>query len=92
MKTLSEQLIDDVIEGLRVWVKRDAVMLTEGQMEERATNIVAGLLGGYSIVPYAPLGAPPDWETKMIDGIPVGHSWSCQCTPCHTAKFNRRSS
>ena len=89
---LHEQLTADLEAGIRVLRDRDKIPLTDEQIEERATNMLAALLGNYSIVPFAPLGAPPDWETPLISGRPVGHLESCQCTPCHTEKFNRRTS
>jgi hypothetical protein len=32
-----------------------------------------------------------DFDTPLIDGRPIGHTWSCQCTKCHTYKQTRRS-
>jgi hypothetical protein len=42
-------LLQDVAEGLRVLRTRDGVPLTNEQIIERARNIVAGLLGNFSI-------------------------------------------
>lgn len=44
-------LLRDVAEGIRVLQTRDGVPLSEDQIEERARNIVAGLLGNYRIRP-----------------------------------------
>ena len=33
-----------------------------------------------------------DFDTPLIEGRPVGHTWSCQCTKCHTFKQTRRGS
>jgi hypothetical protein len=47
-------LLHDVAEGIRVLQSRDGVMLSEAQIQERARNIVAGLLGNYRIRPLDP--------------------------------------
>jgi hypothetical protein len=41
--------VDDVAEGIRVLATRDGVKVSEEQIVERARNIVAGLMGNYSI-------------------------------------------
>ena len=43
------QLLRDVTAGIRVLQTRDGVGLTEAQINERARNIVAGLIGNYRI-------------------------------------------
>jgi hypothetical protein len=45
-------LLQDVAEGIRVLQTRDGVELTEQQIQERARNIVAGLVGNYRIQPH----------------------------------------
>lgn len=102
--SLAESLMKLVDDGLRVFVTRDGVRLTDEQIEERTNNIVAALLGNYLIVSHVEAEEPlryavigpvqelPEWGDPRISGVPVGHTWSCQCTPCHTYKFNRRSS
>ena len=47
-------LLHDVAEGIRVLQTRDGLQLSEQQIEERARNIVAGLLGNYRIRPLDP--------------------------------------
>lgn len=42
-------LLEDVSEGIRVLQTRDGVKLSDDQIVERARNIVAGLIGNYSI-------------------------------------------
>jgi hypothetical protein len=50
-------LLRDVAEGIRVLQTRDGLRLSDEQIEERARNIVAGLLGNYRIRPIeAPKG------------------------------------
>jgi hypothetical protein len=44
-------LLRDVAEGIRVLQTRDGLELSNEQIEERARNIVAGLLGNYRIRP-----------------------------------------
>jgi hypothetical protein len=43
------QLLRDVAAGIRVLQTRDGLDLSEGQITERARNIVAGLIGNYRI-------------------------------------------
>jgi hypothetical protein len=47
-------LLADVAEGIRVFVVRDGLDLTEEQINERAANIVASLIGNYRITPLDP--------------------------------------
>jgi hypothetical protein len=42
-------LLQDVAEGIRVLQTRDGVELSDEQIQERARNIVTGLLGNYRI-------------------------------------------
>jgi hypothetical protein len=42
-------LLDDVAAGIRVLHTRDGIDVSEAQVQERARNIVAGLIGNYSI-------------------------------------------
>jgi hypothetical protein len=42
-------LVEDVAEGIRVLQTRDGIKLSDDQIVERARNIVAGLIGNYSI-------------------------------------------
>ena len=42
-------LLHDVAEGIRVLQTRDGLQLSEQQIQERARNIVAGLVGNYRI-------------------------------------------
>lgn len=75
---LQRALFADVEAGLRVLVVRDGVPLTDEQISERTTNIVAALVGNYSIVPFEPLGAPPNWDTPLIGPSPP-HMYKCHC-------------
>jgi hypothetical protein len=43
------RLLRDVSAGIRVLRSRDGVALSEGQIHERARNIVMGLVGNYRI-------------------------------------------
>ncbi len=43
------RLLRDVSAGIRVLKGRDGVPLSEGQIQERARNIVMGLVGNYRI-------------------------------------------
>lgn len=47
--TLAQRLLRDVAAGIAVLATRDGVPLTEAQVEERARNIVQGLMGNYDI-------------------------------------------
>lgn len=42
-------LLKDVAEGIRVLQTRDGVDVSDEQIQERARNIVTGLIGNYSI-------------------------------------------
>lgn len=42
-------LVADIAEGVRVLRTRDGVPLTDEQVDDRARNIVAGLVGNYAI-------------------------------------------
>ena len=42
-------LLQDIAEGIRVLQTRDGVEVSEEQIQERARNIVTGLLGNYKI-------------------------------------------
>jgi len=44
-----KRLLIDVSAGIRVLQSRDGVALSEGQILERARNIVMGLVGNYRI-------------------------------------------
>lgn len=82
------KLLALVGDGIKV-LRQRGVEVTDEQAEERANNIVAGLLGNYLVVelPPEPVEAEaPEWWTPLIEGRPVGHSWSCRCTRCHTYK------
>jgi hypothetical protein len=59
-------LLHDVAEGIRVLQTRDGVMLSEQQIEERARNIVAGLLGNYRIRPLDPRDAREEKEPRPL--------------------------
>ena len=101
--SLAESLMKLVDDGLRVFVTRDGVRLTDEQIEERTNNIVAALLGNYLIVSHVEAEEPlryavigpvqelPNWNDPRISGRPIGHTWSCQCTACHTYKMSVRS-
>ena len=54
--------MEDVADGIRVLQTRDGIKLSEDQIVERARNIVAGLIGNYSIQSLdarEPVSAPP---------------------------------
>jgi hypothetical protein len=44
-----KRLLVDVSNGIRVLQSRDGILLSEGQILERARNIVMGLVGNYRI-------------------------------------------
>jgi hypothetical protein len=48
-KSLTQRLQDDVAEGLRVLWKRDGVWISEDQIQDRARNIVQGLITNYRV-------------------------------------------
>jgi hypothetical protein len=48
-ESLLDNLVADVASGIRVLRHRDGVLLSEDQVMDRARNVVAGLIGGYSI-------------------------------------------
>ena len=48
---LAEKLVDEVRQGLEVFVIRDGVPLTPDQILERSKNVVAGILGNYVVTP-----------------------------------------
>lgn len=76
---LHAALISLVADGLTVLRVRDGVPLTDEQIEERAVNVVAALVGNYEVAPM--------FETPLIAGRPAGHSGSCRCDRCDT--YNR---
>lgn len=80
------KLIED---GIRVLRTLEGVPVSDAQCEERANGIGAQLLGNYLVVelPAEPVEAEaPEWWTPLIEGRPVGHSWSCRCDRCDTYK------
>ncbi len=95
---LHAALIDDVLAGLRVFNTLDGLNIPEELLEIRAVNIVAGLVGNYELRPLSTDTGPGPWivglirEAERQATVPVGRSWSCQCEPCHTYKFNQRGS
>jgi hypothetical protein len=52
-------LINDVADGILVLRSRDGVPITDAQAQERARNIVAGLLGNYSVRELPPVPCRP---------------------------------
>lgn len=85
---LQRKLFEDVLSGLRVFNTVDKLDIPEELLQARACNIVAGLVGNYFIVahPEHERAEATEWWTPLIEGRPVGHSWSCRCTQCHTYK------
>lgn len=51
-RSLVEQLVEDVADGLRVLRTRDGVWISEDQILDRARNIVQGLVYNYSVEPW----------------------------------------
>jgi hypothetical protein len=65
-------LLHDVAEGIRVLQTRDGLQLSEQQIQERARNIVAGLLGNYRIRPLEgrePQGPAPVAQMDLLDQL-----------------------
>lgn len=97
------RLVTILADGLRVWVKRGEVALTEDQIFERARNQAQGVLSEFLVVslPSEPVETEaPEWWTPLIGGSPrterpAGvvpyHGWSCQCMTCHAAKQKERA-
>jgi hypothetical protein len=104
-------LVEDIAAGIRVLRTRDGKPITDEEAEERARNIVTGVLLNFTVFEKAPvrLGTGPEvtdainrlakqmgefggqpnyieWQTPLISGRPVGHSWSCRCPPCEEYK------
>ena len=95
-----EKLVQLIAAGLRVFRTRDGKPLTDEECLERARNIATHVIVGYEMreLPALPPAmtvkewARLDFDTPLIEGRPVGHTWSCQCTKCHTFKQTRRGS
>lgn len=97
------KLLALVGEGIKV-LRQRGVEVTDEQAEERANNIVAGLLGNYLVVelPAEPVGEP-DWRTVLefpkvtelrelyAQGKPQGHGHSCACRDCKVFNQTRRA-
>jgi hypothetical protein len=65
-------LLHDVAEGIRVLQTRDGLELSEQQIQERARNIVAGLLGNYRIRPVEgrePREPAPAAQMDLLDQL-----------------------
>jgi hypothetical protein len=60
-------LLQDVAEGIRVLQTRDGVELSDEQINERARNIVTGLLGNYRIRSIDAREAPEPPEAHQMD-------------------------
>ena len=68
------RLLTDVSAGLRVLKSRDGLALTEGQIRERAHNIVMGLLMNYRIEAMDDEDAPAmegESSESLFEGAPV---------------------
>ena len=50
--------MDDISAGIRVLQSRDGVQLSDDQIQERARNIVTGLMGNYRIASLDARPAP----------------------------------
>jgi hypothetical protein len=68
-------LVEDVADGIRVLQTRDGIKLSEDQIVERARNIVAGLIGNYSIQsldarePVAPSASAIKRPARTVDQL-----------------------
>lgn len=79
-------LLAVVGDGIKV-LRQRGVEVTDEQVEERANNIVAAIVGNYMVVPLPDAHtAGFDWDTSFIAGRPLGHTWSCMCTRCAAYK------
>lgn len=74
-------LLDDIREGLLVFRKRDGIPIADDLIEERALNILTGLLGNYSIQKL-PAIVTAHWPMPKVKTKPVGHLSSCECGGC----------
>lgn len=78
------RLIADIRAALLVLNQRGAKVTPE-QADERARNIVQSLVVNFE-VRELPRMAAVDFDTPLIVGRPVGHSWSCRCDRCDAYK------
>jgi hypothetical protein len=66
-------LLQDIAEGIRVLQTRDGVEVSEEQIQERARNIVTGLLGNYKIRALdgkeLRVGRPPLLQMDLLDQL-----------------------
>ena len=60
-------LLQDVADGIRVLLTRDGIPLSDDQIEERARNIVAGLLGNYRITSLEVREPKPSGSLTQMD-------------------------
>ena len=60
-------LLQDVADGIRVLQTRDGVSLSDDQIQERARNIVAGLLGNYRITSLEVRQPKPPGSLAQMD-------------------------
>ena len=82
-----ENLVRIVADGIRILRTRDGVAVTDAQCTERARNIVSAVLVTFELRALPPVPERvPDWRTTLIEGRPIGHSWSCKCIPCSDYK------
>jgi hypothetical protein len=81
---LVKALIADVSEGLRVFVIRDGVALTEAQITERARNICTIILGSYR-VEFLPLDE--DERAELSD---IASRVMSGCDDWHDRKLGAR--
>jgi hypothetical protein len=79
-----QRLILEVRDAIMVLNQR-GVVVTPSQADERARNIATGLIASYNMRPL-PGPYTVDFADERISGRPIGHSWSCKCTACHTEK------
>jgi len=74
------RLVALLADGLRVWVKRGEVELTEDQIYERARNQATAVLAEYMLIPH------PDTEGVPVrrpsEGGYIGHGFGCPCGRC----------
>ena len=82
---MSDALIQRLVSEIRAAIlllnreDKGGHAITPDQADDRARNIVQGLMVNYEIREL-PQVAAVDFNDPLIAGRPIGHSWSCKCS------------
>lgn len=72
----TSRLVAILADGLRVWVKRGEVALTEDQVFERARNQAQAVMGEYMLI------RRPELDELATPVAAIGHGYGCPCGRC----------